>query len=274
MNGRKALSLALAGIAVMSLAFGTGAFTSVSAERGVSVAVVDDDNAYVGYNSSLERSAVESGDTIPLVEIRNQFAQHVTVTEAIAWVDDDSWDIDVVDSSLADLGSGNDTVITGTVSECDAGETRTAHVTVTVSGSGVWAKIFGESETQDREFEVTCEAPSQIPSNDVVFKGSGQVRINTLSEEQIEVVYWTTEGSPGDDSLSFETHGPENRTPESSGPADIVLQNESQPDIVAVYFPSTNTSYKHPNLLPENETGNNWGAGDGVPVEGNVSLGA
>ncbi|MFW6003313.1 MAG: hypothetical protein ACOCPT_02720 [Halanaeroarchaeum sp.] len=262
MNGRKALSLALAGIAVVTLAFGTGAFTSVSAERGVSVSVADDDSAYVGYESS--DVTVSDGDNVELVTVTNRFQGDLNVTS----VDISAGSMSFTNLSYPTMESGESGAITGDVEECEAGTTETVQVTVTVSGTGVWAKIYGDSETQEREFDVECAAPAKSQDNYVEFKGGGQVRINENPPNDIDLVYWTTEKKSNDRSFAIHRN-------ESFNTSDK-LQEKSSPKIVAVYIPEENKSYYHPGFDLTNKTISNWGttwkAADSDP--GNVSLGS
>ena len=265
MNGRKFLSLLIASVAVLSLAFGSGAFTSVSAERGVSVSVVDDENAFVGYATS-DRT-VSDGDRVTLVTVTNRMPGELTVTN----VDISAGSMSFSNVNQPTMGVGETGAIAGDVS-CSAGSSEPVHVTVTVSGTGVWAKIFSDSDTKEREFEVTCEAPQANSINSVEFKGAGQVRINATPEGEIDLIYWTTTDGPSDEPLTFTKHGQMVHNTNDK----LQETGEGGPKIVAVYFPATNTSYHHPQFDPENETIDSWGHGwnSSDSVDGNINLGA
>ena len=253
MNGRKFVSLVLAGAAVLTLAFGSGAFTSVSAERGVSVAVVSDENAYVGYESS--DVVVTDGESVDLVTVENRFAgeiaiEDVTVKEGDGLVGD-------VDYDTSNISSGDPTAIEWVSDGCDAPKTETVVMDVTVEGTGVWADIDGDTET--RRFDVTC-----IGSSPVVFRGGGQVVIDAPDED--EIVYWKTDGGPNDADLSFMNQSEEvNQTTTLKPGSD---------NIPGVYFPDDNVSYVHPGFDLANGTYVNLGSGSekAESEEGDISL--
>ncbi|CQH61778.1 uncharacterized protein HHUB_3544 [Halobacterium hubeiense] len=86
MNGSRVASIVLALAAVSVLATGTLGFTSVSAERGVSVSVVDSESAYVGVtacapthseNETGNGSGAGSADVY--VTVTNQYSTPVVV---------------------------------------------------------------------------------------------------------------------------------------------------------------------------------------------------
>lgn len=127
---------------------GSGAFSVTEAERSVTVAVVDDDSAYVGYDS---RSRVEVNVTKEvdeeLVTITNRFHTPIRVTD----VETGNPFIEV--SLPLELGVGDSGVIR--LTDCDESlDNEPVHVTVVVKGSGVEATVFGDSAT--RTVVVNC----------------------------------------------------------------------------------------------------------------------
>jgi hypothetical protein len=74
MNGSRAVSLLLAGLAVSALVFGSGGFSSVTAKRSLSITVADTDEAYVGVDAA-QRG--QSGTVA--VTVTNRFAEPLTV---------------------------------------------------------------------------------------------------------------------------------------------------------------------------------------------------
>ena len=71
---RRHLILMLGGASSGALSIGTGAFSSARMERGVNVSVVDDENAFVRYETPSDEAVIEQGgEQITLVRIRNQF---------------------------------------------------------------------------------------------------------------------------------------------------------------------------------------------------------
>jgi hypothetical protein len=86
MHGPRVVSIVLALAAVSMLATGTLGFTSVSAERGVSVNVVDSEDAYVGvtacaptHNGSGNGNGSGAGSADVYVTVTNQYSTPVVV---------------------------------------------------------------------------------------------------------------------------------------------------------------------------------------------------
>lgn len=71
---RRNLILLLGGASSGAMSVGTGAFSSMEAERGVEVNVVEDRFAYVGYRTPSDGETVLGGDSITLVVVTNRFA--------------------------------------------------------------------------------------------------------------------------------------------------------------------------------------------------------
>jgi len=187
MNTLRTLSLTLAAIAALSLAFGTVGFTSASLERGVSVDVVSDDQAFIGYETTA-KSGVSEGDTIELVEIENRLGQEITVDEVQVSTSEGGFSVEQT-STPGGIGVGENGTVTGEVETCE--DDPTVQVTVSVSGTGVYATIFGDTAT--REFEVECASNPTITG--VTFVGNGQVKIHADNVDAVNVTYLATEVS-------------------------------------------------------------------------------
>ncbi|KPN31215.1 hypothetical protein SY89_01958 [Halolamina pelagica] len=86
MNYQRAVSVLLAVTAASMLVTGSFGFTSVSADRGVSVAVVDSENAYVGVSVCEKDNGNENGANPVKVTVTNQFSEQFTV-DRISWSD-------------------------------------------------------------------------------------------------------------------------------------------------------------------------------------------
>jgi hypothetical protein len=67
---RRAWVVVLAGIVALATTVGTGAMSSMSAERAMTVDVADDDDAYLGV--AIETTMTENGTTLT-VTVTNQF---------------------------------------------------------------------------------------------------------------------------------------------------------------------------------------------------------
>ncbi|MFW6382634.1 MAG: hypothetical protein ACOCZD_01180, partial [Haloferacaceae archaeon] len=70
---RRTLILLLGGTGSAALSTGTGAFSSMEAERGVSVNVTNDEDAFVRYETPNDGAETEDGEQVTLVRVRNQF---------------------------------------------------------------------------------------------------------------------------------------------------------------------------------------------------------
>jgi hypothetical protein len=92
MSSTKLLSVLLAVVAVSALALGSAGFSSVSADRSVSVSVVDNEEAYVGVaacelgadgGTESKNETNQSGDSSSQVRlwVGNNFSNVFTVTE-------------------------------------------------------------------------------------------------------------------------------------------------------------------------------------------------
>jgi hypothetical protein len=150
----RTLSLALLLVASAGLVVGSSGFTNASADRSVSVQVVDDDHAFVGYDHQAHDQTVESGDEVTLVTVENRFDHDVHVTDVVI---EDGDGLVTITKTPGDIGSGDSGNIRGTV-ECDSDQSTDIALTVTVTGEAVTAQLFGDTET--REFTITCHAPT------------------------------------------------------------------------------------------------------------------
>lgn len=124
MNRRWVYGAVLA-LAVASL-LGTGGFSTISADRGVSVAVTGNDNAYLGYEANCHDGTLN-------ITITNRFDETLT---------DGSVTIAGNETELSEIESGENVTVTFNVSgsgnqAINAGDP----VTVEVSGAGISAEL-------------------------------------------------------------------------------------------------------------------------------------
>ncbi|WP_049981482.1 hypothetical protein [Halolamina rubra] len=80
MNHRRAVSVLFAAAAATMLVTASFGFTGVSADRGVSVAVVESENAYVGVSVCETDRGSDNGSNPVKVTVSNQFSAPFTVT--------------------------------------------------------------------------------------------------------------------------------------------------------------------------------------------------
>lgn len=157
MNRRWAYGAVLA-LAVL-LILGTGGFSAISADRGVSVTVAGDDEAYVGYEDTCDGQAFK-------ITITNQFDSDID--DGTVTVGDDEAD-------FGPLSPGEAATITfGNVEHEDP-------VTVTVEGDGFSAEL-------DRSVPHNCDLHSETG---VRFRGEGQANIELDEDGPFNVTYWT-----------------------------------------------------------------------------------
>ncbi|WP_229125340.1 hypothetical protein [Halapricum desulfuricans] len=143
------------------LVLGTGGFSAMSADRGVSVTVAGDEEAYVGYADECDGERFE-------ITITNRFDSDVTVTVTV----------DDTERELGTLGSGEDVTTSFISVESED------PVTVTVEGDGISAEL-------DRSVPTEC----QIPNNRVVaFPGKSGNALITVADAS--GTYWTENASP------------------------------------------------------------------------------
>lgn len=145
--------LLLIGVAVCLAIVASGGFSTTETERGLTIETVDDESAYVGYDSPDELSintTEEEQIEEDLVTITNRF--HTAI--AIDAVEVEGAEIDV-DYASRDIASGESETIT--LSDCEETDTlETVAITVEVSGSGISAILFGDTET--REIGIDCHS--------------------------------------------------------------------------------------------------------------------
>jgi hypothetical protein len=151
---RKRVSLVLIALAVVLGTAGSGAFSSAETDRSVSVAVVDDDEAYVGYDPVTVNAT--DGDTVALVTVTNRFQAPLDVTEvSITEPLDGNLSVDVTaPAQPTEIGVGGTGDVVATVGCEGPVDGAEIGVTVSVSGTGVAATLLGERE--HRTVTVSC----------------------------------------------------------------------------------------------------------------------
>jgi len=175
---RRTLILLLGGTSSGAMSVGTGAFSSVEAERGVEVNVVDDDEAYLGIAVDEETDGVQ---------IKNQFTDHLDLTVtlnsadseidaigvegAITFVDETGRGSDIIDdeSDQGELGPGNEAHV-----QIEFDEAGEASFTLSFAG-----EAGGASVDKTREFTLRPKDVTEHVTK-VKFSGNnGKLRILT-----------------------------------------------------------------------------------------------
>jgi hypothetical protein len=118
-----------AAVVVLATTAGTGAFSTVGAERGVQVAVVDDDNAYLGVVIAANATG---NDTTANITVTNQFPDGTTLTSITATGPDGTTSLTPNDGALE---TGETTSATIQNATCDS------TITIHANGPGVQVTI-------------------------------------------------------------------------------------------------------------------------------------
>lgn len=152
MKRRKFLLGSSAVLASGVLVSGSGAFSSTEVERGVTVEVVPDDEAYVGYEAvpGNKLDLIVSIGEWPeksLVEVGNRLTGELSVTDVTV----ESGEIGVdVTTKPTDIPPGETDTIDGSLTSDAFLAKEKIGLTITVEGPGVTAKLDGD--TIHREF--------------------------------------------------------------------------------------------------------------------------
>jgi hypothetical protein len=163
---RRHAILLLGGASSGAMSIGTGAFSSVEADRGVEVSVVDDDEAYLGLD--VENRIATVGRPAEVVEITNSFADTLSLDVS---VEDTNEVVDEI--AVSDESPGNEFFLTLNPGESvpvaiTCGQTGEAKFTLDFSG-----ETDGATVEKTRTFEnIEC------PVSSVKFNGNnGNVKI-------------------------------------------------------------------------------------------------
>lgn len=166
----RTLALGLFAVGLLLTLVGTGGFTSATTDRGVAVATVEDERAYVGYDSPDEitvdtgenatnGSNVSQSETVTLVNVTNRLDVELNVTEIGIDEKPDGLNVTVRSppSAVSPSGSGSEAVKADLECE-DTFEAEPLSVTAHLRGEDVKAVLFGDTES--RTVSVTCRAAS------------------------------------------------------------------------------------------------------------------
>ncbi|MFC7229007.1 hypothetical protein N0B31_16500 [Salinirubellus salinus] len=142
------LVLAVVGV-VTTGAGGTGAFSSATAERGVSVAVAPPEDAFLGLTDSLDATVPENGTRADLLTVTNRLNQRVDLTAEVFETDPDGGPNVTNVSVVLSLEPGEGGPVSADLA-CDSNATESVTVTVDAVGTGV------RVENASRPVELTC----------------------------------------------------------------------------------------------------------------------
>ncbi|WP_259535234.1 hypothetical protein [Halalkaliarchaeum sp. AArc-CO] len=208
------VSVAFAVLGILFLVAGTGGFSAMTADRGVDVSVVPDDEAYVGIETVGDELSEE--DRIHLLTITNQFASGMDELDVTVADGNDVIDADTVELESTAIGVGEGTAATA---ECTAVE-RTGVVELDIEG-GAGGASFEITRTVEVDCgpttgteTVTLENVSTVDGDEgdltVEFKGTGNVFVSgDPGNYTVTVTYKKGQGEPT--STEKEIEIPENQ---------------------------------------------------------------
>lgn len=256
MSKLRVASVVVLVVASTGLLFGSMGFNSVAADRGVSVAVVDDDSALVGYDSGTVH--VTGNERVDLVTVTNRLSSDASVTNVTVTTDAD--DVTVSGLSEPTLGPGESEPVAADV-HCPGNRNVLVTVSVTVEGEGVTAAISGDTTT--RSFELDCGGNGE--SSGPRFNGKGNVDFGEANGETVTVTYWTASKQSGDWTVDEQSVDAEVNA--AGKLRSQVGATGSQP-FVAVYVHEWNETYVHPGLDRTSGTVDESSSGDAVVEDG------
>ena len=144
---RRHYILLFGGASASALSVGTGAYSSVQADRGVTVNVADDHNAYVRYAAS-DRTVSSDDERVELVSLTNNLSDPIEIVEVMIVEGSDA--LHDVACSQSDLGPGERANISAAHSIAP-GESVDVGVSIAVEGAHVTAELSGDT----RVFTIT-----------------------------------------------------------------------------------------------------------------------
>lgn len=156
---RRTVLLAIAVVAATTASTaGTAGFSSVTADRGVTVSVADDDAAFLGIDR--EATNVSDGRTDLVVGLTNRLPGVDDLLVTVSVVGDDGGDADDADDGNGEDGDAGDEPIDPPRSVAlDPGETAR----VTVSGVDCDATVRIEAVTDGADADVRIVANRRVP---------------------------------------------------------------------------------------------------------------
>ena len=142
------LALAAASLVATTVA-GTGAFSAVDADRGITVAVAPPENAYLGLSEPLVSTVPDGGTRADLLVVTNRLNERVDLTAEVVEGDPDGGPSVTNVSVVSSLGVGESGPVAADLA-CDSNATESVTVSVGADGDGV------RVEGANRTFDLTC----------------------------------------------------------------------------------------------------------------------
>lgn len=167
MGRRRRIALLALCVASATLVVGSGAFTSTSAERPVSVDVVGDDEAYMSlvYTDTTQVTVDDTNGTVTheYLTVQNRFGQQVTIDVNASADAGEGLAVTPYERTI-DLDTGEETKLEAEFN-CTAPGDHEAEISfgVTATGEGITAET-GQDRTVT--FDVSCPADETTTTTD------------------------------------------------------------------------------------------------------------
>ena len=293
MKRRDVLTSMGAATAAGSVLVGAGAYSRVEAQRGVTVEIVGDEDAYLGLQYGAHD--VECGEVVTFVTITNQLKQSVKIDDlGFADVDDvelsDPWFVRCGDDKEEfaknddELAVGQCVEVKVEILDCPV-EPVTVEVPFDVEVSDDDVLVIAQG-SGDRSVEITCECPREHGLSFVAFCGdvsAGDIEeldvLYDTEEDKIEGVSWShVDGFDGIEGIvlyggfgEFDFDGKQtflNYDYEDEDKAIIGEENQKvarDPDQDPETDPDTGQTPSCP--CPDDTNGSGWNTGKGVKFE-------
>jgi hypothetical protein len=155
----KRLPLLVLALSALAIAGGSGAFSTISADRPVSVGVADDENAYLGIEEASAGPATV-GDAVELLTLTNQFSQTIDVEVTST---DDRLGIVAADETVTLDPDAKTTVHGDCESPIDGKE-----ITLSITASGNDIEM-----AKDYDIQVQCESADGTETTTTETTGTG-----------------------------------------------------------------------------------------------------
>jgi len=151
--------LLLVGVLVAAgFVVGTGGVSSIGADRGVTVATANDENAYMALDFSDESvtGTVDEDVTVDVVTVTNRLTEPVdiTVDYEVTRQGESTATTTGTDSSDMAIGTGDSFDASATFT-CDSHDTYILEFDVTADGNSVYVET---TDPRTVEYDVTCES--------------------------------------------------------------------------------------------------------------------
>ena len=291
---RRNLILLLGGASSGAMTIGTGAFSSAQVERGVSVSVTNDEDAFIRYETPNDGAGIDQGgERITLVRVRNQFGGNQEI--GLVGVEYEADDEVLKDVTVERKKTGADPGDVGDFDDEDFEDVDEEHVGIKPGsadsfpevneddafGPGEWVRIVADAHVspgETVEIEVTITVKG-IEGTGVSARLFGDTRQFTLTGRGIEDVVFDGNGNAETvpDVGTVDVEARFGGTGEGSDPNtvtdlswdtsnkidDAISGSDNSGKLLAVRFTATGRIFVNPSVeLDDDRLPNEWKDGE------------